>query len=337
MSDLPRPDSLADALHQPGEQNADRIVALLGRTAAPVPPPNGSRERLLTRLQRETKIPRINHAPAISESTRRGQPKRWLLVSVACAAGLLVGLIPAWYWKGEATSATLDHEHDVSALQDLRNRINSLQFEAINWQSKIVALEADNVNAKTQATTLRADKASLQAKAVALEADRTALQRQADKLREEMVTLGSDSVVLQKELATLQAQVATLRDEASRNEELLTILRSSQVQTFVLRPAENGRPGFARILWDQQSRRWHLSTEGLPVPAQGRTYELWFITEDQRKVAAGTFDVDASGQGTLLISLPPGLNDISLAAVTDEPRGGVAQPTGSIHLAGKLP
>lgn len=137
--------------------------------------------------------------------------------------------------------------------------------------------------------------------------------------------------------AALRGELAALREEAERNKDLLAILRSSQVESFVLRPAENGRPGYARILWDQQNRRWHLRAVELPTPAVGRTYELWFITPDQRKIAAGSFDVDAHGTGDLLIDLPPDLGEVALAAITDEPRGGVTQPTGTIHLAGKTP
>jgi anti-sigma-K factor RskA len=75
----------------------------------------------------------------------------------------------------------------------------------------------------------------------------------------------------------------------------------------------------------------------LTPPAPGREYELWFITEDQQKIPAGTFRVDASGYGIHEVDLPKELTDrVTVAAITDEPIGGVMVPTGQIHLAGKI-
>ena len=68
----------------------------------------------------------------------------------------------------------------------------------------------------------------------------------------------------------------------------------------------------------------------------GRTYELWFVTADQRKVPAATFDVGADGDASLVVKPPKELGAIALAAVTEEPSGGVPQPTGAILLVGKL-
>ncbi len=311
MSDLPLPDDLEDALHKPGERQADHIIALFGRTTPAATPPAGSRERLLARLESErANSPAENATPAHVKRPASGTVRstwRWLPISVACAAGLMLGLLPAWHWHGQTTAVKRDHDHALATIQELNGRVNALQFEAVAWSSHVDALRNEKIS----------------------------LQSQAVSLQEKAAALGDDIAALRGEKGDLQKRLSALQDEAARNEELLAILRSSQVQSFVLRPTVDGNPGYARILWDQQNRRWHLRTEGLPVPAQGRTYELWFITPDQRKIAAGTFDVDAQGKGDLLITLPPGLSDIALAAVTDEPRGGVAQPTGSIHLAGK--
>jgi hypothetical protein len=51
---------------------------------------------------------------------------------------------------------------------------------------------------------------------------------------------------------------------------------------------------------------------------------------------AGTFNVDANGETTMLTSVPPNAGTFLLAAVTDEP-GYVTSPTGSIQLASKPP
>ena len=93
-------------------------------------------------------------------------------------------------------------------------------------------------------------------------------------------------------------------------------------------------PGaFAKLLHDDRSGEWHLLVSNLGPPAAGRTYEAWFITPDQRKLPAGTFDVSSTGEGTLVMQPPEG-ETIALVAVTDEPHGGVEVPTGQIHLVG---
>ena len=82
---------------------------------------------------------------------------------------------------------------------------------------------------------------------------------------------------------------------------------------------------------------WLFYAFDLAPAGPGKTYELWFITADERKIPAGTFDVDPSGVGALRVSVPEGLEEeIALAAVTDEPAGGVPQPTGSIQLVARL-
>ena len=98
-----------------------------------------------------------------------------------------------------------------------------------------------------------------------------------------------------------------------------------------------GRQGPPGLFQSRGRRAWHFHAAALRSPGAGRTYQLWFITPAQEKISAGTFDVDASGEGSLEVPLPPGLDVVALAAVSDEPAGGSPQPTGSIHLAGAVP
>ena len=50
-----------------------------------------------------------------------------------------------------------------------------------------------------------------------------------------------------------------------------------------------------------------------------------------------TFNVDSSGSASLIVQVPTDIGPIALAAITDEPVGGVDAPTGKIQLAGKVP
>ena len=46
--------------------------------------------------------------------------------------------------------------------------------------------------------------------------------------------------------------------------------------------------------------------------------------------------MDTHGEATLLLDVPESAGALGLAAVTDEPAGGVKQPTGEIQLLGEL-
>jgi anti-sigma-K factor RskA len=117
---------------------------------------------------------------------------------------------------------------------------------------------------------------------------------------------------------------------------MIRLLRSPRVEVVSLQGHGAQPDAAARIFWDKSRAVWQFFASNLKPAGEGKTYELWFITPDQRKVPAGTFDVDEAGEATLVVHLPEGLGPIALAAVTDEPAGGVEQPTGSIHLLGEV-
>jgi hypothetical protein len=71
--------------------------------------------------------------------------------------------------------------------------------------------------------------------------------------------------------------------------------------------------------------------------ADGKTYELWLISNNQ-KIPAGTFDVNEHGVAQLLGAVPtlPAGSNVTLA-VTDEPMNSRHDaPTGLIQMAGHV-
>ena len=114
------------------------------------------------------------------------------------------------------------------------------------------------------------------------------------------------------------------------------LLRSGDVQLVSLDGQAAQPTARGRIFWDQPKRQWHVFVFDLKPPAPGKTYELWFITKDQKKIKAGLFDTDSTGSGSLVVALPQYLGQVVTAAVTDEPTGGSAQPTGQMQLVGAI-
>jgi anti-sigma-K factor RskA len=130
--------------------------------------------------------------------------------------------------------------------------------------------------------------------------------------------------------------VTALADRQQQLDDLRGMITSEKLRLVAFSAAQATSSASGRILWDQDHDRWHVQVFDLKPPQSGRTYELWFISPQEKKIPAGTFDTDASGRGSILVEVPKDLGPIALAAITDEPAGGSLQPTGSIHLVGKI-
>jgi len=130
-------------------------------------------------------------------------------------------------------------------------------------------------------------------------------------------------------------QVTDLRNALASEQETARSIRSPSALMVSLQGA--ARPsGQGRVFMDPAKGKWWFAARGLQPLPPGKTYEFWLIPEGKKPIAAGTFDVDSSGVGYLTGSVPPNIGSSALAAVTDEPAGGVPQPTGEIQIKGAM-
>jgi anti-sigma-K factor RskA len=90
----------------------------------------------------------------------------------------------------------------------------------------------------------------------------------------------------------------------------------------------------ARMLWHEKAGGIFVAA-GLPPAPAGKAYQLWAIAGQGAPVSAGVFAVDARGTGSLRVPPLAGVGRVDVFAVTLEPEGGVAAPTGTMYLAGK--
>ena len=88
------------------------------------------------------------------------------------------------------------------------------------------------------------------------------------------------------------------------------------------------------MFWDVATNRWTFFAHNLPAVREGREYQLWLVTTDERKIPAGTFRPDQGGNAVVqaTYALPP--DALAAVAVTEEPAGGLPQPSGAIIIAG---
>ncbi len=92
----------------------------------------------------------------------------------------------------------------------------------------------------------------------------------------------------------------------------------------------------AKVVWDTHRQTWVIYIYNLPEPPSDKVYQLWYVTKDA-KVSAAVFRTDPSGRDIIQLTLPPEVvRGLAATAVTLEPKGGSAQPTGNILLKGAI-
>ncbi|HEU5090203.1 MAG TPA: anti-sigma factor [Roseiflexaceae bacterium] len=137
------------------------------------------------------------------------------------------------------------------------------------------------------------------------------------------------------QLAAVQRELDSARVELSTTRNVLDTERARNAEVSAI--LANGRPiarlegpgGSGSVVAADDGRM--LVTTRLPALAQGRVYQLWLIEGNNAPVGAGTFTVDESGTGQIILA---SANAGSTFAVTDEPQGGSPAPTTPVLVAG---
>jgi anti-sigma-K factor RskA len=148
---------------------------------------------------------------------------------------------------------------------------------------------------------------------------------------------------LERTRAQLESQVADARAELGRArtqleaqvaqaEAALGAITSPGTKPVALAGQGDRKQASATAYLDAKAGRLMLFVRDLPAPAAGKTYQLWVIVEN-KPVSLGIFDV-AEGRARLDAEKLPELRGPITIAVTEEPAGGVPQPTGPMVLAG---
>jgi anti-sigma-K factor RskA len=132
------------------------------------------------------------------------------------------------------------------------------------------------------------------------------------------------------QLRRAREEVARLESDRDR---LTAVLNSSRV--FHLAGQEIAPRASANVFLDPSQRRAFVFFHSLPPNSQDKSYQLWIIRADQVKPqSAGVFSVDSAGNASLVVQNLPVETTIKALAVTLEPKGGVAAPTGQKYLVG---
>jgi anti-sigma-K factor RskA len=122
----------------------------------------------------------------------------------------------------------------------------------------------------------------------------------------------------------------------SQSDLAVSILTATDMQPVAMAGRENATGSTARAYWSA-TRGLLIVANDLPVPPPGRIYQVWIIPEKAKPISAGLLGDQGSGRGMLIAPTPTGVAAGPVTvAVTDEPPGGLAAPSGSIRLAGSI-
>ncbi len=136
------------------------------------------------------------------------------------------------------------------------------------------------------------------------------------------------------QLTRTQTDLDKARGELQRRNDVIIMAQASRVIDLAGQGASAQITG--RVFWDERQNAWRLLADAFPKAPEGRSWQLWAITDKGDKISAGVFADASAGAAAGSIQVPPGAGSVAAWAVTDEPAGGSPQPTGSIHLIGKV-
>ena len=145
-----------------------------------------------------------------------------------------------------------------------------------------------------------------------------------------------DNRRLERETAALSAKIEQQARALGKARAALDILRAPETQRVQLvsgaaKPVPEGR-----VFYHSRHGLLFFVSHLRPLEP-GKTYELWLIPSEGKPVNCGTFQTDERWEGTVLLppmpALPPNVAAKAFA-VTIEPAGGVAAPTGPKVLVG---
>jgi anti-sigma-K factor RskA len=115
---------------------------------------------------------------------------------------------------------------------------------------------------------------------------------------------------------------------------VINLLRDPATRDFPLYGTGPTPKAAGRFLWNE-SGEGHIFVTNLPAAPEGKMYAVWTIAQSSSPRYVGTIKTDTSGQGGLHINVTRSDLPVETFAVTLEPVGTTAAPTGPMVLISK--
>ncbi len=130
---------------------------------------------------------------------------------------------------------------------------------------------------------------------------------------------------LQGDLTATQQELAGLRIEAGHMKKVLSVVMARDARIIRLATSVPEAPQL-RAFWSKPTGLV-LTGLNMPMPAAGRTMQLWIVPKSGNPISAGVFRPESGGQVLLVTASAAAPEDAKALAISDEPEGGSAQPT----------
>lgn len=161
------------------------------------------------------------------------------------------------------------------------------------------------------------------------------------QMKEELQQRTTDSTELKDQLIQREAELEDLKFQfaarggvppANREpeDELAALLRVPNAKAVSLNGSDMAKQASGMLVYDARTKKAWLYAMNLPECPNGTTYQLWAIND--KPVSVGTFHMDSGETAHLLVSRVPEFSKAKKFAVSLEPSGGRATPTGPIYL-----
>lgn len=136
--------------------------------------------------------------------------------------------------------------------------------------------------------------------------------------------------------AVLTGTIITKRYDAQLTaySAVINLLRDPSTRDVPLYGAGPTPQAAGRFLW-HESGEGHILVTNLPAAPEGKMYAVWTIAQRASPRYVGTIKTGATGQGGLHIKVARSDQPVETFAVTLEPVGTTAAPTGPMVLASK--
>jgi len=145
----------------------------------------------------------------------------------------------------------------------------------------------------------------------------------------------------QKQLAFYRSHAEQLRSDKQALEEALATggsppgnNRLNNTHVTILRPTDPQARAIGAALWVPQDQRVYLTVENLSPLPPSQIYQLWLIDPQMKvPVSAGVLPPEANGNLHLQLNPAIRVDSAERMAISIEPKGGSATPTGRIVMA----
>jgi anti-sigma-K factor RskA len=133
-------------------------------------------------------------------------------------------------------------------------------------------------------------------------------------------------------IVVLWRQNNAIRKDLEQSQEFVQLVTSPGARVAELKSSAVGAGATATVAYDSNGHAM-LVASNLPSLPQGKAYQLWFIVGNKAPMPGKTFAPNSTGQGVIKEQMPREALNSPVFAVTVEPAGGVAAPTGPIYLS----